>query len=180
MNLTPLDRPEDLYSAVAARVQEKVASIIDEGGDRAEVATLLRPFVTRKLVKQTVMTSVYGVTYPGASAQIAARLREVNAADKVASLAEVDDSEEVVGRLVFSMRSLATTLTFESLGDVFVSSKSIMGWLRELCSVVVSVRRERSAAGGHAGHQRPARPRRSPLPSLGPPPAPAPPPALRR
>jgi DNA-directed RNA polymerase len=35
--------------------------------------------VSRKVVKQTVMTSVYGVTIPGARAQVLARLSEVPA-----------------------------------------------------------------------------------------------------
>lgn len=35
-----------------------------------------RPAVDRKLVKQTVMTSVYGVTFVGARAQVGNRLRE--------------------------------------------------------------------------------------------------------
>ena len=37
--------------------------------------------VDRKLVKQTVMTSVYGVTAVGARAQVEARLRERGALD---------------------------------------------------------------------------------------------------
>ena len=34
--------------------------------------------VDRKIVKQTVMTSVYGVTYIGAREQIANRLKDIN------------------------------------------------------------------------------------------------------
>jgi DNA-directed RNA polymerase len=39
-------------------------------------ALLLVDSIDRKLVKQTVMTSVYGVTAIGARAQISSRLRE--------------------------------------------------------------------------------------------------------
>ena len=39
-------------------------------------APLLLPEIDRKLVKQTVMTSVYGVTFVGARGQITNRLKE--------------------------------------------------------------------------------------------------------
>lgn len=41
-----------------------------------EIAQLLLPMIDRKLVKQTVMTSVYGVTYIGARDQIISRFRD--------------------------------------------------------------------------------------------------------
>ena len=67
VNLTPSDRPQDVYSAVAdalrARVERDAAA-----GD--PVAQSLVGEVNRKLVKQTVMTTVYGVTFIGARDQI--------------------------------------------------------------------------------------------------------------
>ena len=38
---------------------------------------VLEGFVRRKVVKQTVMTTVYGVTHYGATQQIARQLREI-------------------------------------------------------------------------------------------------------
>ena len=48
---------------------------------RRELAACLAPHVDRKLVKQTVMTSVYGVTHVGARQQIQNRLKERGAVD---------------------------------------------------------------------------------------------------
>lgn len=49
-------------------------------------STLNLSQVDRKLVKQTVMTSVYGVTYIGARDQIKRRLKERHAMDDDAEL----------------------------------------------------------------------------------------------
>ena len=46
------------------------------GGEDGSEPLLLEGKVNRKLVKQTVMTSVYGVTYIGARDQIMSRLKE--------------------------------------------------------------------------------------------------------
>ena len=54
-------------------MQQKVD--IDQANGVPE-AKVLRDNVDRKLVKQTVMTSVYGVTFVGARAQIGNRLSE--------------------------------------------------------------------------------------------------------
>ena len=47
-----------------------------ESGKHAAFAAAMVDAVDRKLVKQTVMTSVYGVTHVGAREQISSRLRE--------------------------------------------------------------------------------------------------------
>ena len=49
----------------------------------------------RKLVKQTVMTSVYGVTYIGARDQIKRRLKERNA---------ITDDEELFGAACYAAK----------------------------------------------------------------------------
>jgi hypothetical protein len=62
-----------VYSGIAALVAEHVGC--EAAAGRPEAA-LLAGAIDRKLVKQTVMTSVYGVTFIGARHQIAARLKE--------------------------------------------------------------------------------------------------------
>ena len=64
---------QDVYSEVAELVRKQVAADAARG---VEVSQLLLPEIDRKLVKQTVMTSVYGVTFIGARTQIANRLKE--------------------------------------------------------------------------------------------------------
>ncbi|KAF6144774.1 hypothetical protein GIB67_016848 [Kingdonia uniflora] len=79
VNLVTRERPADVYSEIAARVLNiiKLDSEKDLSTDpTALLAKILIDQVDRKLVKQTVMTSVYGVTYVGARDQIKRRLEE--------------------------------------------------------------------------------------------------------
>ncbi len=91
VNMLPLDRPQDVYSTVSAAVEQQVCA--DAAAGRGEAIKLLRGIggsgsvevgfeggigagVDRKLIKQTVMTTVYGVTHIGAGLQIGNRLSE--------------------------------------------------------------------------------------------------------
>ncbi|THF98927.1 hypothetical protein TEA_004809 [Camellia sinensis var. sinensis] len=79
VNLVAGEKPADVYSEIAARVHDIM--VRDSNKDPATspnalLAKLLIGQVDRKLVKQTVMTSVYGVTYVGAREQIKRRLEE--------------------------------------------------------------------------------------------------------
>jgi len=58
-------------------LQEIVAADMLNGEDpeTQKLAHELAPHIDRKLVKQTVMTSVYGVTHVGARGQIQTRLK---------------------------------------------------------------------------------------------------------
>jgi DNA-directed RNA polymerase len=49
----------------------------EDAGDGVEEAQVLAGFVKRKVVKQTVMTTVYGVTKYGATKQIARQLKDI-------------------------------------------------------------------------------------------------------
>ena len=64
---------QDVYSEVARVVEGFVERDAARG---LPEAIALQGMVDRKLVKQSVMTSVYGVTTLGARDQVAARLRE--------------------------------------------------------------------------------------------------------
>src|SRR5438045_236279 len=65
VNLEPGEKPADVYSAVADLVQENVVADARLGN---ALAISLEDQITRKVVKQTVMTNVYGVTFIGARA----------------------------------------------------------------------------------------------------------------
>lgn len=90
VNLMPNRSPQDVYSTVLDIVLAKIK--VDMETDPEEVDTSLRErgryarlvygVVNRKVVKQTVMTSVYGVTRIGARAQIQARLEEKLTTDR--------------------------------------------------------------------------------------------------
>ncbi|XP_011101962.1 DNA-directed RNA polymerase 1, mitochondrial-like [Sesamum indicum] len=87
-------------------------------------ARLLINQVDRKLVKQTVMTSVYGVTYIGARDQIKRRLKERGAID--------DDTE------VFACACYAAKTTLTALGEMFEAARSIMSWLGDCAKIIAT------------------------------------------
>mmetsp|Transcript_21171 Transcript_21171/g.32484 ORF Transcript_21171/g.32484 Transcript_21171/m.32484 type:complete len:777 (-) Transcript_21171:2471-4801(-) len=92
VNLLPGDQPRDVYIGVCEKIVEKIDKItagdtdilyevfpdIDKDDDRKnnkiKMAHILDGIIDRKVVKQTVMTSVYGVTFIGARDQILKRL----------------------------------------------------------------------------------------------------------
>lgn len=74
VNLEPGDRPSDIYTAVAEIIK---AEISEEAANGHVLATLLDGKLTRKVVKQTVMTNVYGVTFVGARRQVRRQLAAI-------------------------------------------------------------------------------------------------------
>ena len=158
VNLTPSDAPQDVYSRVLDVVTRKldndrnIPDIIGapyedkEGGEivivdepmrlRGEYARLVADITDRKVIKQTVMTSVYGVTRTGARAQIQARITE-----KILSNPSMVMDPEIE-RSVFAASMYLANLTLASLEEMFSGAKHIMDWLGA-CSKLV-------AANGHA------------------------------
>lgn len=72
VNLTPAPIPQDVYSRVAAIVERERAK---DAANGVKIAQELDGFIFRKVIKQTVMTTVYGVTRFGARLQIARQLK---------------------------------------------------------------------------------------------------------
>ncbi|KAF6168774.1 hypothetical protein GIB67_012172 [Kingdonia uniflora] len=98
VNLVDAEKPADVYSGIAARVLDimrKDAQNDPETDQNALRARILINEVDRKLVKQTVMTSVYGVTYIGARDQIKKRLKERPA---------IADNEELFGAACYAAK----------------------------------------------------------------------------
>ncbi|KAK2354811.1 DNA-directed RNA polymerase 1B, mitochondrial [Trifolium repens] len=125
VNLVGGDQPADVYSEIAARVLEimkRDASEDPETNPHALHARRLISQVDRKLVKQTVMTSVYGVTYIGARDQIKKRLKERCAIE--------DDND------LFSASCYAAKTTLNALEEMFEAARSIMGWLGDCAKVI--------------------------------------------
>lgn len=87
VNLEPSNRPQDVYAGVAKLVAADIERQASEGN---EIAKALSGKITRKTIKQTVMTNVYGVTFVGAKAQIYRALKDKG--DVELSLLAVDTS----------------------------------------------------------------------------------------
>ncbi|XP_072054207.1 DNA-directed RNA polymerase 2A-like [Arachis hypogaea] len=80
--------------------------------------------VDRKLVKQTMMTSVYGVMYIGAPKQIKRRLKERESG--------LDDDE------LFGTSCYAAKVTLTALEEMFQGARNIMKWLCDYAKVIAS------------------------------------------
>uniref|UniRef100_A0A0E0LE47 DNA-directed RNA polymerase n=1 Tax=Oryza punctata TaxID=4537 RepID=A0A0E0LE47_ORYPU len=127
VNLVPGEKPADIYSEIAARVLDVVRedSMEDPASNpTASLARVLVDQVDRKLVKQTVMTSVYGVTYIGARQQITKRLQEKGLI--------TDD------KLLYEVSCYATRVTLDALGQMFQSARGIMAWLGDCAKMIAS------------------------------------------
>ncbi|KAJ4810591.1 DNA-directed RNA polymerase [Rhynchospora pubera] len=127
VNLVTGEKPADVYSGVAARVLDaiKADSMKDPAiSPQASLAKILVNQVDRKLVKQTVMTSVYGVTYIGAREQIKRRLRERGLID--------DDG------VLYKASCYASKMTMNALGEMFQAARGIMSWLATCAKVITT------------------------------------------
>ncbi|PRQ53261.1 putative DNA-directed RNA polymerase [Rosa chinensis] len=127
VNLVAGEKPADVYSGIAARVLAIMQSDAQKDPEvfpDALRARVLVNQVDRKLVKQTVMTSVYGVTYIGARDQIKRRLKERGAIS--------DDAE------VFGCACYAAKVTLTALGEMFEAARSIMSWLGDCAKIIAS------------------------------------------
>lgn len=87
-----------------------------------EIAESLKGKVNRKTIKQTVMTSVYGVTFIGAKDQIKRQLREK----------KVFETE---GELYRASTYLAK-VTIKCIGDLFSDANKIKDWFAKCARVV--------------------------------------------
>lgn len=121
VNLSPADTPQDVYSAVAALVEKQRQKDANLG---IQVAQKLEGFVKRKVIKQTVMTTVYGVTRFGARLQIARQLKDI---------------ENFPKDMVWPGSTYLTCKTFESLRSMFTSTKEIQDWFTECARLISAV-----------------------------------------
>jgi DNA-directed RNA polymerase len=118
VNLEPSDRPQDIYTGVAELVKEMVAKEAAEG---APLAQFIDGHITRKVVKRTVMTNVYGVTFMGAKQQVQDELKGMflnfKPTEKVKSLG--------------SVALYVAYKIFDALGKIFNGAQEIQYWLGE-------------------------------------------------
>lgn len=146
VNLLEGDGPEDVYVGVMheviRRVEEEAAlDVVFENADDTldkkqmkvlknnKAAKLINGLIDRGVVKRTVMTSVYGVTYIGARQQIQEKLEE----KLKGKGCDIDEIE----RDIFSAAGYVATVTMEVMGDLFQGAKNIKTWLAD-CARLLS------------------------------------------
>ncbi|KAL9601047.1 MAG: hypothetical protein Q9219_002756 [cf. Caloplaca sp. 3 TL-2023] len=120
VNLEPGDRPSDIYSGVAELVQREVAADAQQGHSLGKT---LEGKVTRKVVKQTVMTSVYGVTRMGAMAQIYKQLKEL--------YPDLAPPGQPTGEYRSAASTYLARKIFGALANMFNGAHDIQYWLGE-------------------------------------------------
>jgi DNA-directed RNA polymerase len=120
VNLEPGDRPADVYSAVADLVKEGLAKDLIAGH---ECAQILDGKITRKVVKQTVMTNVYGVTFIGAQAQVRKQL--------IAAHPDLPNTARMNPTI---LATYVARKIFAALSTMFKGAHDIQYWLGECAS----------------------------------------------
>jgi DNA-directed RNA polymerase len=118
VNLEPGDKPADVYSAVADLVKEGIAKDAEAGNRFGEIMT---GKITRKVVKQTVMTNVYGVTFAGAKKQVC---------KQIDALYPTLEKECGVPHIILS--TYVARHVFQALGSMFRGAHDIQYWLGEM------------------------------------------------
>ena len=139
VNLCLADQPQDVYVGVMHEVIRRVADeaqrTLDFDTSNVEslsasqrqamkhnrAAKLVDGLIDRGVVKRTVMTSVYGVTYVGARQQIQEKI-EQKLEGKGHDLDEMNSE-------IFNACGYLANVTLEVIGDLFSGAKSTMNWL---------------------------------------------------
>ncbi|CAH8348222.1 unnamed protein product [Eruca vesicaria subsp. sativa] len=124
VNLFRGEKPADIYTDIAARVLKIMQQDAEEDPETFPYAKLMLDQVDRNLVKQTVMTTVYGVTYSGARNQIKKRLKERGAF--------ADDSQN------FHAACYAASVTTNALGEMFGAARAIQFWFGKCAKLIAS------------------------------------------
>ena len=120
------DKRPSKANLTAAEIEQRYYIL----SEQQRLATLLDTKVSRKIIKQTVMTTVYGVTRLGAQQQILNRLIEVHETDGFNGPVERKDLSK--------MATYIAGLTFSSLGENFRGATRSMAWLLRIARLVSS------------------------------------------
>ncbi|QGI84071.1 hypothetical protein CEK25_010800 [Fusarium fujikuroi] len=118
VNLVPSDRPADVYSAVANLVKESIEKDANAG---SQIGKNCLGKITRKVVKQTVMTNVYGVTFAGAKQQVCKQLDAL-----------YPDMYKETGIPNLVTATYIAQHIFKALGTMFRGAHDIQYWLGEV------------------------------------------------
>ncbi|KAM3538822.1 hypothetical protein ARSEF1564_008265 [Beauveria bassiana] len=118
VNLEPGDRPADVYSAVADLVKQ---AITKDAKANNKFGLVLDGKITRKVVKQTVMTNVYGVTFSGAKKQVCKQIDAL-----------YPDLGKQCGIPHLMLATYIARHVFTALATMFRGAHDIQYWLGEI------------------------------------------------
>ncbi|KAI9430871.1 DNA/RNA polymerase [Lactarius indigo] len=140
VNLDITNKPSDVYTYVANMVEKRMREDLEQNPEN-QYAKMLVGKIARKVVKQTVMTTVYGVTFVGAREQIERQLKDrgdvpleecYSAAAYLAKQVRISCSFPQE-KVVFDVLSQV----LQCIGDLFQGANDIMNWLTA-CARIIS------------------------------------------
>lgn len=136
VNLYPLDGGKtrgDVYTTVLEAVRRKVEDDFKSNSETQDLAFLSQTLLTRKLIKQTVMTTVYGVTKFGGTKQIYGQISDaLESGSMENSCAQAVKAKQ--GRLSYYI----SNLVLSSISELFEKAKMIQDWLVNNCARVLN------------------------------------------
>lgn len=148
VNLEPGDRPADVYSAVANLVKE---GIDEDAKAQVRPALVLQGKITRKVVKQTVMTNVYGVTFSGAKKQVCKQIEAL-----------YPDLGKECGIPNMILSTYIAKHIFRALKSMFGGAHDIQYWLGEIgnrvCRALTASQLQQIADGAASAEAKSGRP----------------------
>lgn len=127
-NLTPNEKPSDIYAEVA-KVANDIAQkhgYFNAGDHDTEGATMGRKWskkITRKLVKRNTMTVPYAVTEFGMRDQLMQELRKLR------------DDGDIDVDFDFEDAKYLASVNYQAIGSVVVAARSAMDWLQATAKV---------------------------------------------
>lgn len=161
VNVAPSDKPNDVYSAVAAALiplidddqrnsEEVIRWTSWADGTKhekpvKEIAAEVASIVDRSVVKQTVMTKVYGVTENGARGQIYDRLKEHGVNDRARYAASAYLGNRVMDSIGATCSGAAKIMDWiRTCAGLIARSGRLVRWTSEIgCPIVQPYRNDR-------------------------------------
>lgn len=123
VNLVPSDKPSDIYAEVAKVAQRKLeAKAEEEGENQWKYQGWVQFGIDRKTTKRAVMVLPYGGTYKSCQDYVGEAVRERIAAGQV----------NPFGDELYPAIGLLAGVIWESIGEVVIAAREVMGWLQKL------------------------------------------------
>jgi DNA-directed RNA polymerase len=123
VNLTPSDKPQDIYQTVADRVSQKLAASSDPW---AHIWVQFK--INRDLTKRPVMVVPYGGTRHSGRDYIVAEVKKRIAAGEVNLF--TDDTG------LFEACNFLSGLVWDAISETVVAARDAMGWLQQVAKIV--------------------------------------------
>lgn len=128
VNVLPTERRQDIYSTILKLVQDQIEKESLQPENKAsELAREVLPILKRKLIKQTVMTTVYGVTLYGATRQIKDQIDDYILQNPFA------ENSQYLRNNSFPIASYVASHVLLSINKLFSGAKLIQEWLVSNC-----------------------------------------------